>query len=203
MRDKVKRGGDIVFALSVLTLGLPLLLLIALAVKVTSSGPIFFGHKRLGKNGETFRCWKFRTMYPDAECRLVKLLGSDPELYKEYALTHKLKKDPRVTVLGHFLRVTSLDELPQVINILRGELSVVGPRPIVEAELIHYGEHFREVNSIQPGLTCLWAVSGRNNLPYKERVKLDLLYVNKQSAILDLRILLRTIMVVIWRCGAY
>jgi lipopolysaccharide/colanic/teichoic acid biosynthesis glycosyltransferase len=142
-------------------------------------------------------------MYPDAECRLVKLLGSDPELYKEYALTHKLKKDPRVTVLGHFLRVTSLDELPQVINILRGELSVVGPRPIVEAELIHYGEHFREVNSIQPGLTCLWAVSGRNNLPYKERVKLDLLYVNKQSAILDLRILLRTIMVVIWRCGAY
>jgi len=195
--------GDVTFALSVLTLGSPLLLFIALAVKLSSSGPILFGHRRLGRHGKTFRCWKFRTMYPDAECRLVKLLGSDPVLYEEYARTSKLKKDPRVTPLGHLLRVTSLDELPQIVNILRGELSVVGPRPIVEAELIHYGELFQEVNSIRPGLTCLWAVSGRNNLPYKERVKLDLLYVNKQSAILDLRILLRTIMVVIWRCGAY
>jgi lipopolysaccharide/colanic/teichoic acid biosynthesis glycosyltransferase len=199
----IKRLGDVTFALFVLTLGSPLLLFIALAVKLSSSGPIFFGHSRIGYQGKTFRCWKFRTMYSDSERRLLGLLASDPELLDEYSRTHKLKKDPRVTPLGRFLRVTSLDELPQVINIMRGELSVVGPRPIVEAELTHYGEHFQKVNSIRPGLTCLWAVSGRNNLPYKERVKLDLLYVNKQSAILDLRILLRTIMVVIWRCGAY
>jgi lipopolysaccharide/colanic/teichoic acid biosynthesis glycosyltransferase len=199
----IKRMGDVTFALSVLTLGSPLLLFIALAVKLSSSGPILFGHRRLGRHGKTFRCWKFRTMYPDAECRLVKLLGSDPVLYEEYARTSKLKKDPRVTPLGHFLRVTSLDELPQVINILRGEMSVIGPRPIVGDEVNFYGRHFQKVNSVLPGLTCLWAVSGRNNLPYKERVRLDLLYVDKQSFILDLRILLRTVMVVIWRCGAY
>ena len=200
-----KRLGDITFALTVLTLGSPLLLLIALAVKVTSSGPIFFGHKRLGKNGETFRCWKFRTMYPDAECRLVKLLGSDPELYKEYALTHKLKKDPRVTPLGHLLRVTSLDELPQVVNILRGEMSVIGPRPIIAEEVPHYGEHFHEVFSVLPGITGLWQSSGRNNLSYERRVVLDLEYVRGYSLRLDWKIFLRTVKVLLLpkKYGAY
>ena len=199
----IKRVGDITFSLSVLTLGSPLLLFIALAVKLSSSGPILFGHRRIGRYGKTFRCWKFRTMYGDSERRLLGLLASDPALLDEYSRTHKLKKDPRVTPLGQFLRSTSLDEFPQFVNVLLGELSVVGPRPIVEAEVDFYGRHFQKVNSVLPGLTCLWAVSGRNNLPYKERVKLDLLYVDKQSSILDLKILLRTAMVVIWRCGAY
>ena len=197
----IKRLGDIIFALSVLTLGSPLLLFIALAVILSSGGPILFGHRRLGRHGKTFQCIKFRTMYPDAECRLVKLLGSDPVLYEEYARTHKLRKDPRVTPLGHFLRVTSLDELPQVINILRGELSVVGPRPIVEAEVPHYGEHFHEAFSVLPGLSGLWQVSGRSNRSYRSRVQLDVTYVRHRGLWLDLRILLRTVMVVIWPWG--
>jgi len=140
-------------------------------------------------------------MYPDAECRLVKLMGSDPELYKEYALTHKLKKDPRVTLLGHFLRVTSLDELPQVINILRGEMSVIGPRPIVEAEVPHYGDHFQEAFSVLPGLSGLWQVSGRNHRSYPHRVRLDLAYVRHRGLWLDLRLVVRTVGVVLWPWG--
>jgi len=197
----IKRLGDITFALSVLVLGSPLLLFIALAVRLSSSGPILFGHRRLGRHGKTFQCWKFRTMYPDAERRLVKLLDADPDLFEEYARTHKLRKDPRVTPLGHFLRVTSLDELPQVINILRGELSVVGPRPIVGDEVDFYGRHFQKVNSVLPGLTCLWAVSGRNNLPYKERVRLDRFYARHRGLWLDLRLVVRTVGVVLWPWG--
>jgi lipopolysaccharide/colanic/teichoic acid biosynthesis glycosyltransferase len=197
----IKRAGDITFALSVLTLGSPLLLFIALAVKLNSSGPIFFGHRRIGRHGKTFRCWKFRTMYPDAECRLVKLLDANPDLSKEYALTHKLKRDPRITPLGHFLRVTSLDELPQVVNILRGEMSVIGPRPIVEAELIHYGEHFQEAFSVLPGLSGLWQTSGRNQRTYPHRVRLDRLYARSRTLSLDLRLVTRTVGVVLWPWG--
>jgi lipopolysaccharide/colanic/teichoic acid biosynthesis glycosyltransferase len=194
--------GDITFALSVLTLGSPLLLFIALAVKLSSSGPIFFGHRRIGRHGKTFRCWKFRTMYPDAECRLVKLLDANPDLSKEYALTHKLKRDPRVTPLGHFLRVTSLDELPQVVNILRGEMSVIGPRPIVEAELIHYGEHFQEAFSVLPGLSGLWQTSGRNHRTYPHRVRLDRAYARSRCLWLDLRLVAKTARVVLWPWGS-
>jgi lipopolysaccharide/colanic/teichoic acid biosynthesis glycosyltransferase len=197
----IKRAGDITFALSVLTLGSPLLLFIALAVKLSSSGPIFFGHRRIGCHGKTFRCWKFRTMYPDAESRLVKLLDANPDLSKEYALTHKLKRDPRVTPLGHFLRVTSLDELPQVVNILRGEMSVIGPRPIVEAELIHYGEHFQEAFSVLPGLSGLWQTSGRSQRTYPHRVRLDRLYARSRTLSLDLRLVARTVGVVLWPWG--
>jgi len=197
----IKRLGDITFALSVLTLGSPLLLFIALAVKLSSSGPILFGHRRLGRHGKTFQCIKFRTMYPDAECRLVNLLRSDPVLYEEYARTHKLKRDPRVTPLGRFLRVTSLDELPQVINILQGELSVVGPRPIVEAELIHYGEHFQEAFSVLPGLSGLWQTSGRNHRTYPHRVRLDRFYARHRGLWLDLRLVVRTVGVVLWPWG--
>ena len=197
----IKRAGDITFALSVLTLGSPLLLFIALAVKLSSSGPIFFGHRRIGRHGKTFRCWKFRTMYPDAESRLVKLLDANPDLSKEYALTHKLKRDPRVTPLGHFLRVTSLDELPQVVNILRGEMSVIGPRPIVEAELIHYGEHFQEAFSVLPGLSGLWQTSGRNQRTYPHRVRLDRLYARSRTLSVDLWLVARTVGVVLWPWG--
>jgi lipopolysaccharide/colanic/teichoic acid biosynthesis glycosyltransferase len=197
----IKRLGDVTFALSVLTLGSPLLLFIALAVKLSSNGPILFGHRRLGRHGKTFRCWKFRTMYPDAECRLVKLLGSDPVLYEEYALTHKLKRDPRITPLGHLLRVTSLDELPQVVNILRGEMSVIGPRPIVGDEVPHYGEHFHEAFSVLPGLSGLWQTSGRNHRTYPHRVRLDRAYARSRCLWLDLRLVARTVAVVLWPWG--
>ena len=193
--------GDITFALSVLTLGSPLLLFIALAVKLSSSGPIFFGHRRIGRHGKTFRCWKFRTMYPDAESRLVKLLDANPDLSKEYALTHKLKRDPRITPLGHLLRVTSMDELPQVVNILRGEMSVIGPRPIVEAELIHYGEHFQEAFSVLPGLSGLWQTSGRSQRTYPHRVRLDRLYARSRTLSVDLWLVARTVGVVLWPWG--
>ena len=197
----IKRLGDITFALSVLVLGSPLLLFIALAVRLSSSGPILFGHRRLGRHGKTFQCLKFRTMYPDAECRLVKLLGSDPVLYEEYARTHKLRKDPRVTPFGHFLRMASLDELPQVINILRGEMSVIGPRPIVETEVPHYGQHFHEAFSVLPGLSGLWQTSGRNHRTYPHRVRLDRFYARHRSLWLDLRLVARTVAVVLWPWG--
>ena len=197
----IKRLGDVTFALFVLTLGSPLLLFIALAVKLSSSGPILFGHRRIGRYGKIFRCWKFRTMYSDSERRLLCLLASDPELLDEYARTHKLKKDPRVTPLGRFLRVTSLDELPQVINIMRGEMSVIGPRPIVEAELIHYGELFQEAFSVLPGLSGLWQTSGRNHRTYPHRVRLDRFYARHRGLWLDLRLVVRTVGVVLWPWG--
>jgi len=140
-------------------------------------------------------------MYPDAERRLVKLLDANPDLFEEYALTHKLKKDPRVTPLGQFLRVTSLDELPQVVNILRGEMSVIGPRPIVEAELIHYGEHFQEAFSVLPGLSGLWQTSGRNQRTYPHRVRLDRLYARSRTLSVDLWLVARTVGVVLWPWG--
>jgi lipopolysaccharide/colanic/teichoic acid biosynthesis glycosyltransferase len=197
----IKRMGDVTFALSVLTVGSPLLLFIALAVKLSSSGPILFGHRRLGRHGKTFRCWKFRTMYSNAEQRLVRLLDSDPALFEEFARTHKLRRDPRVTPLGHLLRVTSLDELPQIINILRGEMSVIGPRPIVEAEVPHYGEHFYEAFSVLPGLSGLWQTSGRNHRTYPHRVRLDRLYARSRCLWLDLRLVVKTARVVLWPWG--
>jgi lipopolysaccharide/colanic/teichoic acid biosynthesis glycosyltransferase len=144
-------------------------------------------------------------MYSDSERRLLGLLASDPELLDEYARTHKLKKDPRVTPLGHLLRVTSLDELPQVVNILRGEMSVIGPRPIIAEEVPHYGEHFHEVFSVLPGITGLWQSSGRNNLSYERRVVLDLEYVRGYSLRLDWKIFLRTVKVLLLpkKYGAY
>jgi len=197
----IKRLGDITFALSVLTLGSPLLLLVAFAVKATSRGPFLFRQERLGYRGKPFLCLKFRTMYPDAEYRLVKLLGSDPVLYEEYARTHKLRKDPRVTPLGHFLRVTSLDELPQVINILRGEMSVVGPRPIVRAEVERYGSSMALVHSVPQGLTGLWQTSGRSNRTYPQRVQLDRFYARHRTVWLDLWLLVRTVALVLWPWG--
>jgi len=201
----IKRLGDITFALSVLTLGSPLLLLVAFAVKATSRGPFLFRQERLGYRGKPFLCLKFRTMHIDAERRLINLLDSDPALYEEFERTHKLKKDPRVTPLGHLLRVTSLDELPQVINILRGEMSVVGPRPIVRAEVERYGSSMALVHSVLPGLSGLWQVSGRNNLSYRRRVQLDVAYVRHRSLWLDLWLLVRTVALVLWPWdrGAY
>ena len=198
LRGRVlKRGGDIVFSLLVLSLGSPLFLLLAVLVKLSSRGSIFYCQRRIGRGYKGFGCLKFRTMRRDADRVLAAMLDADPKLRAEFERDHKLKRDPRITPLGKFLRRSSLDELPQFINVLRGEMSVVGPRPIVWDELRRYGRSMDEVLSVRPGLTGLWQVSGRNNLTYRTRVRLDLTYVRNRSFWLDLGIVLRTIGVVL------
>jgi lipopolysaccharide/colanic/teichoic acid biosynthesis glycosyltransferase len=193
----LKRGGDIVFSLLVLCLGSPLFVLLAVLVKLSSRGSVFYCQRRIGRGYRGFGCLKFRTMRSDADRVLAAMLEADPTLRAEFERDHKLKRDPRITPLGKFLRRSSLDELPQFINVLRGEMSVVGPRPIVWDELRRYGRNMDEVLSVRPGLTGLWQVSGRNNLTYRTRVRLDLTYVRNRSFWLDLGIVLRTIGVVL------
>jgi lipopolysaccharide/colanic/teichoic acid biosynthesis glycosyltransferase len=198
LRGRVlKRGGDIVFSLLVLSVGSPLFLLLAVLVKLSSRGSVFYRQRRIGRGYKGFGCLKFRTMRRDADRVLATMLEADPKLRAEFERDHKLKRDPRITPLGKFLRRSSLDELPQFINVLRGEMSVVGPRPIVWDELRRYGRNMDEVLSVRPGLTGLWQVSGRNNLTYRTRVRLDLTYVRNRSFWLDLGIVLRTIGVVL------
>ena len=193
----IKRAGDIGFSLLVLAVGAPLLLLLAVLVKLSSKGSVFYCQRRIGRGYRGFGCLKFRTMRKDADRVLAQVLASDPELRAEFERDFKLKNDPRITPIGKFLRRSSLDELPQFINVLKGEMSVVGPRPIVWDELERYGRNMDQVLSVRPGLTGLWQVSGRNNLPYETRVKLDLFYARNRSFWLDLGIILRTIGVVL------
>ena len=172
---------------------------------MTSRGPAFYRHERVGRSGRPIGCLKLRTMVVDADGRLAELLASDPALAEEFALTFKLKKDPRVTRLGHLLRRTSLDELPQLVNVLRGEMSLVGPRPITEEEMRRYGQYMPIVLSARPGMTGLWQVSGRNDVSYATRVALDVQYAFGQSLGGDLSILARTVRRVLRpsRGGAY
>ena len=188
---------DIFFSLSVLIFGFPIFLIIAILIKFSSRGPIFFYHKRIGKNFKTFNCIKFRTMHPEADDILENLLNKNVLIKSEYEKTHKIKNDPRITRIGKFLRKTSLDELPQFLNVLKLEMSVIGPRPIVEKEIIKYDNSISKVISIRPGITGLWQVSGRNNLSYKRRVYLDCLYVDQCNLLMDLRIIIRTLGVLI------
>ena len=183
---------DLFFALIFLVVGSPIFISIALLVKLSSRGPIFFLQKRVGKNKKTFNCIKFRTMHPEAEDILENLIVNNKALRKEFEETHKLKNDPRITNIGKFLRKTSLDEIPQILNVIKMEMSIVGPRPIVKKEILKYGKSYKKVISIKPGITGLWQVSGRNNLSYKRRVILDCLYVDNMSPIIDLRIIIRT-----------
>ena len=201
----IKNFFDLLFSLSFLISFLPLFIVISLLIKLSSRGPIFFQQKRIGKNNIPFKCIKFRTMHPEAKYILENLLIKDSSLKKEFEETHKIKNDPRVTIIGKFLRKTSLDELPQFINVLRGEMSIIGPRPIVKDEKKKYGKHLKKVLLIKPGITGLWQVSGRNNLTYKRRVMLDLDYVENYNLLMDLRILLRTFGVIIFPLdrGAY
>jgi lipopolysaccharide/colanic/teichoic acid biosynthesis glycosyltransferase len=193
----IKRGGDIVFSLAILSLGSPLFLALALMVKLTSRGPVFYVQQRIGRDYRSFGCIKFRTMRRDADRILSRLLEESPDLQEEFRNDFKLRNDPRITRLGRFLRRSSLDELPQFLNVLRGEMSVVGPRPIVRQELPRYGERMDEVLAVRPGLTGLWQVSGRNNLSYRQRVLLDLRYARHRSLRMDLLIILRTIRVIL------
>lgn len=182
---------------------LPLILLIAILIRLDSAGPIFYRQVRLGRDGLPFKAWKFRTMVQNADEVLKDYFITHPDLKEAWDTYHKLKVDPRVTRVGRFLRRTSLDELPQLWNILRGEMSLVGPRPIIDEEIPRYGDKYLLYTKVTPGLTGLWQVSGRNNITYEERVNLDAYYVRNWSIWLDLYILLRTIWVVISAEGAY
>jgi lipopolysaccharide/colanic/teichoic acid biosynthesis glycosyltransferase len=194
---------NIVVALAVLTFLLPLMLLVALAIYAQDGGPVLFAHRRIGLNGRQFRCLKFRSMAIDAEQRLAALLASDPAARAEWQRDHKLRRDPRVTRLGAFLRKTSLDELPQFLNVLRGEMSIVGPRPIVEAEVAKYGRRFTDYCAVKPGITGLWQVSGRNDTSYRTRVALDCVYARRRSFGLDAYIIACTVPAVLTRRGSY
>ena len=194
----LKRIGDIVFSLIVLTLGSPIFILIGILVKLSSPGSVFYIQKRVGRNYREFGCIKFRTMYKDADDLLPNLLEKYPLMRKEFEKDFKLRQDPRITKLGRFLRRSSLDELPQFFNVLKGEMSVVGPRPIVSNEIIKYSLFMEEVISVRPGLTGLWQVSGRNNLSYKKRVELDLLYARNRNFLLDFEIIILTLGVLLF-----
>ena len=189
-------------ALLLLLLLAPLMAVIALLVWRRDGAPVLFGHYRIGQHGRPFRCLKFRSMYLDSEAMLRELLERDPAARAEWERDHKLTDDPRITPIGHFLRRTSLDELPQLFNALRGEMSLVGPRPITLAELPRYGQVRWHYLSVRPGMTGLWQVSGRNDTTYDERVELDREFVEQHSLRLRLSILLRTLRVVIRGSGA-
>jgi|YelNatPaOPRAMG01_1025707.scaffolds.fasta_scaffold00630_9 exopolysaccharide biosynthesis polyprenyl glycosylphosphotransferase len=195
----IKEIIDIILASLGLTFFLPLILLISLLIKLDSKGPVIFKHKRVGRYGKDIYVWKFRTMYEDAD----KILEMNPKLKLEFEKNFKLKDDPRITRVGKFLRKWSLDEIPQLFNILKGDMSIVGPRPVVRKELLKYGSFADEILRVKPGLTGLWQVSGRSDLDYARRVQLDLYYIQNWSLALDLKIILKTIPTVILRRGAY
>jgi exopolysaccharide production protein ExoY len=200
----LKRLFDIIFSIFALIAGLPLFFIIALSICLTSRGKIIYSHERIGRGARSFRCYKFRTMHRDADARLTKLLEQDPELLHEWELNRKLKRDPRVTKIGSFLRKTSLDELPQFWNVLKGDLSVVGPRPVVKAEVVHfYGAKAHKILSVRPGLTGIWQVSGRSDTSYENRVALDELYIDQRSIKLDCLLVLKTIPAMFLAKGAY
>jgi len=188
-----QRVFDIVASLALLVMLAPLMLLVGLLVVLNDGGPALFRHRRVGQGGKAFSCLKFRSMSVDAEARLKSLLENNPSLKREWEQNQKLENDPRVTRLGRFLRLSSLDELPQLINVLRGDMTLVGPRPIVTSELSQYGRFASYYLSVKPGLTGLWQVSGRSNTSYRRRVAADILYVRSRSIPLDIFILLMTV----------
>ena len=181
----------------------PFLLIIALAVAIDNRGHVIFAHRRVGAAGKKFSCYKFQTMVPDAEEKLKKYLAENPEARREWEESFKLTNDPRVTKLGSWLRRTSLDELPQLWNVIRGEMSLVGPRPIVQAEVVRYGKNIREYYMVLPGITGMWQVSGRSDTTYPERVAMDAWYVRNWSVWIDLMYLFKTVKAVFTGKGAY
>lgn len=196
------RALDIAIASLALAFLAPLLILVAVVTWMMDPGPIFFAHRRLGRDGKAFPCFKFRTMVIDADRRLQHLLATDPVARAEWARDFKLRRDPRITAIGGFLRRSSIDELPQLWNVLRGEMSIVGPRPIVQDEVERYGRYFIHYMAVKPGLTGLWQVSGRNDVSYRRRVALDVSYARNKSLGLDLRILMMTVPAVLLAKGS-
>ncbi|MBB5731583.1 lipopolysaccharide/colanic/teichoic acid biosynthesis glycosyltransferase [Altererythrobacter atlanticus] len=194
---------DIVGALALILLFAPLMLLIAIAVFVADPGPILFRQSRIGRDGRMFKCLKFRTMATDAEARLASLLKNDPAARAEWERDHKLRVDPRIVGIGRFLRRSSLDELPQLFNVLLGEMSLVGPRPIVEAEACRYGKYLIYYCAVRPGITGLWQISGRNDVHYRRRVAFDVVYARKCRVSDNLRIMFLTVPCVLTARGSY
>jgi Undecaprenyl-phosphate galactose phosphotransferase WbaP len=201
-RYLAKRAFDIVGALFLCVVLSPLILGIITLIRIEGQ-PVLFWHKRIGRNGRSFHCIKFRSMVRNAEQVLRHLLNEHPELRDEWTQNFKLRHDPRITRTGRFLRLTSLDELPQLWNVLRGEMSLVGPRPIVRAELLRYGRDASKYLAVKPGLTGLWQVKGRSDTTYRRRVAMDRYYIQNQSILLDVYILAATPAAVLRRSGAY
>lgn len=200
-----KRIFDILFSLFILIFFSPVYLVLGCLIAITSPGPVFYIQQRVGKNYEPFGCIKFRTMVSNADEMLQSMMDIYPEMRQEFEENYKLKKDPRVTWIGKFLRLTSLDEFPQFWNVLTGDMSVVGPRPLVPEELCKYGHRIDKVLTIRPGITGLWQVSGRNDIPYPQRIRMDVYYVNSHNWLLDLWLILKTIFVILFphQNGAY
>jgi lipopolysaccharide/colanic/teichoic acid biosynthesis glycosyltransferase len=196
--DVVKRFFDILLSLVALIGGSFIFLLIAIAIKLKDKGPLIYYHNRLGRNGKVFKCYKFRTMVPDAE----KILQSRPELMKEFTEGYKLKDDPRITPLGSFLRKSSLDEIPQFYNVLRGEMSLIGPRPVVPPEIERYGVYGEKLLCVKPGLSGMWQAYGRSSTTYKERVEMDMIYIDNRSILLDIKLAFMTVAAVFAKRGA-
>ena len=205
LRPAAKRALDVAVSAAMLMALLPVFLVLAAAV-AADGGPAFFSHRRVGRGGRSFGCLKFRSMRPDAQRLLAELLARDPSARAEWEATRKLRRDPRVTPVGRLLRATSLDELPQLINVLRGDMSLVGPRPVVQEELDqHYAPAAAAADylSVRPGVTGPWQVSGRSDVDYRERVALDAHYARNPSLRKDLAVLALTVVVVLRRRGAY
>jgi len=199
----LKRALDIVVAGTALLVLWPLMLMVMLTIRLTDPGPVIFGHERIGFNGRRFRCKKFRSMVTNADVALQRLLERDPAAAQEWAETQKLRNDPRITRIGRILRETSLDELPQLWNVLKGEMSIVGPRPIVNAEVRRYAQSFDAYVATRPGITGLWQVTGRSDCSYDERVALDVDYVRNWSIWRDIAIIAKTFHAVLARKGSY
>ena len=202
LRRRAKRALDIAGALVFFTLGLPLYLAVALGVRLSSPGPVHYWQYRVGRNGKPFRFYKFRSMFVDADDLLASVLDSDLEARSQWEEFQKLENDPRITPFGQLIRRASLDELPQFWNVLKGDMSLVGPRPCIPNQDRFYGKYWAAYCAVRPGLTGLWQVSGRNRLTYGQRVQLDALYVQKWSLWLDLRILLKTVRAVVTGDGS-
>lgn len=200
--DFFKRALDVTASSIALTILSPVFLVTTLAIRKDSEGPAMFKQQRIGKNGKLFEIYKFRTMVPDADKKLFELLAIDEEAAKEYKINKKLKNDPRITKLGNFLRKTSIDELPQLINVLKGDMSLVGPRPYLPREREDMGEYYNTIIESKPGITGLWQVSGRSNTTFKERMKFDMEYNENKSFANDMGLLFKTIGVVVKKDGA-
>ena len=198
----VKRGFDISIATIAIIVFLPIMTIVMFLIWWHDRGNPLFGHTRIGCGGRSFKCLKFRSMVPNSSEVLAALLKSDPEAAREWAETQKLRQDPRITPIGRLLRLSSLDELPQLFNVLRGDMSIVGPRPIVAGEIERYGTHFEQYRGCRPGVTGLWQVSGRSDCSYTERVRYDVLYASRWSLMRDLAILLKTVPAVLGRKGS-
>ncbi len=197
----IKRGIDIFLSVIGLILLSPIFCFITIAIKLDSKGSVFYKHKRIGKDGEIIYLYKFRSMYTDSKERLEMLL-KNPDIRKEWEENFKLENDPRITKVGNFLRKTSLDELPQLLNILKGEMSIIGPRPVIDEELEKYNQNKSKFLSVTPGLTGWWACNGRSATTYEDRMKLELYYVEHQSFLLDIKCFFKTITTVLNRQGA-